>query len=390
MDHQDLLSRARDIVATSETLGRLLREINAALGEDGSDRSLDTVSARAAVAPLLQQTQQTLADITGLLVTSEALLASSRMVRASSRALAAGVREQRGAHRERIERSEALLARSRALLDQAGRGGSGEGSFPGHEKGAAIAPLLRKLQAFGPLPDAARQVLGVLPLNPRRVQAGRDLVRDGERVTHCLLLIEGWACRYKTGEDGKRRIVAFYLPGDIVDLTGLLSGASDHCVGALTPVKVAAIPHATVLGWTQLDPDLRRLLWRDTLIETAMAQEWVINISRRDAYQRTAHQLCELVARMRTLGLARDNVHDLVSQRKLAEALGLSNVHINRVIQRLRKEGLIELKRTTLVVRDWEALKRAGGFDPTYLHLSASAPLRPDGSRPGDAEMGVT
>lgn len=204
------------------------------------------------------------------------------------------------------------------------------------------APLIRKPEALGPLPDEGRRVLEDLPLCPRPVAADRDLVREGERATDCLLLLDGFACRHKLSEDGTRQIVGFHIPGDFVDLTSLLLGKMDHSVAAVTPVRVAAIAHATLLGWTRSHPDLAHLLWRDTLIEAAIFREWVVNVGRRSAHQRTAHLLCELVARMRTLGLAREDACELpISQVKLADALGLSPVHVDRMIQELRGEGLI-------------------------------------------------
>lgn len=237
-----------------------------------------------------------------------------------------------------------------------------------------IALLIRKLEVLGPLTDEERRVVGGLHLCSRPVAADCDLVHEGERRSHCLLLVEGFACRYKMSQNGARQIVSFHIPGDFVDLQSLLLGTMDHSIAAITPVQVAAVPHATLLGWTQPYPNLVHLLWRDTLIDAATFREWVVNVGGRTAYQRTAHLLCELVARLRAVGLARGDTCDLpISQVKLADALGLSPVHTNRMLQQLRGEGLIELGGGLLVVHDWEELKQAGGFDPTYLHQLAVA-----------------
>lgn len=236
------------------------------------------------------------------------------------------------------------------------------------------APLFRKLERLGPLSAEARRVLEDLPLPLRQVAAGRDLVGEGERPTHCQVLIEGFACRYKMSEDGKRQIVSFHIPGDMVDFTGLLLGEMDHGIAALTPLQVAPIPHATILDWTRSHPEIGHLLWRDTLIDAAIFREWVVNVGRRSAYARTAHLLCELVARLRAVGLARDYACELpITQVELADALGLSHVHVNRMIQELRGAGLIELGGRTLVVRDWDGLKGAGEFNPTYLYQLGEA-----------------
>lgn len=237
-----------------------------------------------------------------------------------------------------------------------------------------IRPLIRKLEVLGALTDEERRVLECLHLCPRPVLADRDLVQEGERTSQCLLLVQGFACRYKASQDGTRQIVSFHVPGDFVDLNSLLLGKMDHSIATVTPVQVAPIPHATILGWTRPHPRLVHLLWRDTLIDAASFREWVVNVGRRTAYQRTAHLLCELTTRLRAVGLARGDICDLpISQVKLADALGLSPVHTNRMLQQLRGKGLIEWGGGSLVVRDWEELKRAGEFDPTYLHQLAAA-----------------
>lgn len=236
-----------------------------------------------------------------------------------------------------------------------------------------IGPLIRKLERLGTLSDEDRRVLEAIPLTPKPVEADRDLAHDGDPASQCHLLVEGFACRSKALEDGRRQIVGFHIPGDIVDLTNLLLGRMDHTVSTLTPVKVVPIAHATILGWVRDHPDLGRLLWRDTLIEAAIFREWVVNVGRRTARERTAHLLCELMMRLHAAGLARDHACDLpITQVELADALGLSNVHVNRTLQELRGDGLIELGGGALVVRDWEGLQAAGEFTPRYLHHLAS------------------
>jgi CRP-like cAMP-binding protein len=115
---------------------------------------------------------------------------------------------------------------------------------------------------------------------------------------------------------------------------------------------------------------LGRLLWRDTLVDSAIFREWVVNVGRRTAYERIAHLLCELMTRLRAMDLAQGDTCELpVTQAELADATGLSAVHTNRTLQELRAEGLIRLEGRVLTALDWEGLKGAGGFDPAYLHL---------------------
>lgn len=234
---------------------------------------------------------------------------------------------------------------------------------------ATIDRLLRKLEQFGSLGSDERQLLKDTPLNTRLVEANRDLVRDGERPSSCILLLDGFACRYKTLEDGRRQIMAIHIPGDMLDLTSLLLGELDHSIATLTPAVIAPIPHATLVDWMNRYPLLGRLLWCDTLVDAAIFREWVVNVGRRPAYARVAHLLCEVVARLQTVGLAQDHRCDLpVTQAELADATGLSAVHVNRTLQELRRDGLIELRGRSLVVLNWSGLKRAAGFDSRYLH----------------------
>ncbi len=178
-------------------------------------------------------------------------------------------------------------------------------------------------------------------------------------------------CRYRTMQDGQRQIMSFHFPGDILDLSGLLLGRLDHDIGTLTPVEVAPIAHATVLGWIEHHPGLGRLLWQDTLVDAAVFREWVVNISRRPALARTAHLLCEVVTRLQAVGL-KDQAFGLpITAIELADATGLSVVHVNRVLQELRAKKLVESRGRILAVLDWDGLRHAAAFDPDYLHQRA-------------------
>jgi CRP-like cAMP-binding protein len=189
-------------------------------------------------------------------------------------------------------------------------------------------------------------------------------------VSRSCLLIEGFACRYKTTAEGKRQILSFHIPGEIPDLQSIHLKTMDHSLQTLTRSKVGFITHETLRDLCGRYPRIADALWRDTLIDAAIFREWMINIGRREAYARACHLLCELMTRMRAVGLAQDHTCVLpISQGELADALGISHVHANRVLQDIRKDKLIRLTKSTLTVLDWEGLTRAGEFDPTYLHL---------------------
>ena len=236
-----------------------------------------------------------------------------------------------------------------------------------------IGLLVRKLEQFGKLSSNERQVLENLPIAERRVGAGQDLERSGERPSHCLLLLSGMVCRYRLMQDGQRQIMSFHFPGDILDLGGLLLGRLDHGLGTLTPAAVSPIPHATLLGWIEQHPGLGRRLWQDTLVDAAVFREWVVNVGRRSAYARTAHLLCEITARLQAAGWVDGQAFSLpLAAADLADATGLSVVHVNRVLQELRAKWLVEARGNALVVLDWDGLRLAGGFDPEYLHQHAT------------------
>jgi CRP-like cAMP-binding protein len=212
----------------------------------------------------------------------------------------------------------------------------------------------------------------------REVGRDQDLVREGDHSPHCLVLIEGFACRYRTLSDGRRQIVSFHIAGDFLDLQGYLLQRLDHGFGTLTPSRIGLIPHTAIEELLER-PSLVKRLWRETVVDGAIHREWLVNVGRRTAYQRVAHIFCELVTRLQGAGLARDGACDLpLTQGELADATGLSTVHVNRVIQELRRDGLIILRGRVFTALDWEGLKRAAEVDPSYLDLLSKRHETPD------------
>jgi CRP-like cAMP-binding protein len=230
--------------------------------------------------------------------------------------------------------------------------------------------LIRKLRSISPLSEEERHCLLTLPLVTKSVGADHDVVREGECPTECCLVVEGFTCRYKLTADGKRQIFSFHLPGDIPDLQSLHLKVMDHSLATLTPSKLAFVAHERLTDLIRRCPRVGDVLWRDTLIDAAVFREWMIGIGRRSAYTRIAHVLCEVLVRMKAVGLANGRECDLpVTQAELADALGLSTVHVNRSLQDLRAAGLIALRGGSLTVLNWDCLKESGEFDAMYLHL---------------------
>ncbi len=238
-------------------------------------------------------------------------------------------------------------------------------SFPAQDN-----PLIRKLESIFTLTADERQALDELPMQVTDIKADQDIVREGDRPSRSFTILCGFTCTYKVTGDGKRQIVAFGIAGDIPDLQSLHLKVLDISIGTITTCRVGFVTHEVLHDLCTRFPRLAAAFWRETLIEGAIFREWVTNVGRREAYNRMAHLLCEMLVRLRAVGLAEDYSCDLpITQVEFADALGVTPVHVNRVLQQMRADGLIELKGDRLNIPDWEQLKQVGEFDPTYLHL---------------------
>jgi CRP-like cAMP-binding protein len=230
-------------------------------------------------------------------------------------------------------------------------------------------PLVAKLQTVAALPEEDLKALDALCGDAREVGARRHIIREGDRPDHVHLVVEGWAARYKLLADGSRQITALLIPGDFCDLHVTILGEMDHSIVTLGRAKVAFVPRAEMDALTER-PKVAKALWWATLVDEAVLRAWIVNIGRRDAYEAIAHLMCELFVRMKNVGLTDGHSYELpLTQEELADALGLTPVHVNRVLQRMRTEGLIVLKRGALQILDYSKLQDASGFNPNYLHV---------------------
>jgi CRP-like cAMP-binding protein len=238
----------------------------------------------------------------------------------------------------------------------------------------ALYPLIRKLQSATRLSEEEQHAIESLPVRVRTLSARQDIVRDGDLATQCCVILEGWAYRYKLLSEGRRQILSFHIAGDIPDLQSLHIPLMDHNLGTMTQATVAFIPHESMHDLTARFPAIAAAFWRDTLIDAAIFRKWLIAMGRQPAFEHLAHLFCELYLKQEAVGLASEHRCPLpVTQADLADATGMTSVHINRVLQEMRGRGLIALHRKTLVVKAWEELIRASEFDATYLHLQKRA-----------------
>jgi CRP-like cAMP-binding protein len=228
--------------------------------------------------------------------------------------------------------------------------------------------------AFPRLAYEDRQAFSRLTGNTISVEARRDLICEGDKPRLLHLVIEGWAAAYKSLPDGRRQIVNLFVPGDFCDLNAYVFKTMDHSIGAITRLKVAGIKPEDMIALTAERPRIAQALWWQELVTSAIQREWALNLGQRNAYQRLGHLLLELYLRLKAVGRARDGRCDFpLTQTDLAETTGLTAVHVNRTLQELRGDGLIELERRQLHIVDEKGLMEASLFNPNYLHLDVGS-----------------
>jgi CRP-like cAMP-binding protein len=232
----------------------------------------------------------------------------------------------------------------------------------------AHSPLARKLGNFVALSDAELEVLAGLHRRRRKFVAGRDLVHQGQTHQAAYILAEGWVCSYKLLRDGSRQIVDFQIPGDFLGLRSVLFRTADHNIEPVTPVEASEVLESDLLQAFATTPRLATaVLWAASRDE-AMVVEHLVGIGRRNALERTAHFLLELSARLTLVGRGtREGFACPLSQYQLADALGLSAVHINRVLRELREEGLLTFQKGQVTIHDVDRLAELAEFDRAYL-----------------------
>ena len=234
-----------------------------------------------------------------------------------------------------------------------------------------LATFLRKLEVRDALSEAEKAALVACASEEVEFPAGSDIVREGDRPTSSMMVLDGFSSRYSDSPDGARQITAIHVPGDFVDLHSLLLREMDHSVGALSACRVMRFPHGRLRDLTETHPHLTRLLWMQTLIDGAIHREWIVAMGRRSRKSHIAHLICELFVRLRVVKKTDGwSFFFPLTQAATADALGISLVHLNKTLQKLRKEDLFRWENRTIVIEDWEGLQQVAEFDSSYLNLS--------------------
>ncbi len=230
--------------------------------------------------------------------------------------------------------------------------------------------LIRKLERRAVLTEAEKAVLAELPMHPGFVGMKHDVVRQGGGPTESTLLVSGMCARYHVFADGKRQFTQLHVPGDLVDLHSFLLTTLDHGVLALSDCEIASVPHWAIKNVADAHPRLTRALWLDTLVDGAVHRQWLARMGRQSSAANLAHLICELCARLQFVGLGGSDGFDLpLRQEDVADLLGLSPVHVNRVLQELRASGMVSWEHQHVQILDWDRLSAMAEFDPSYLQL---------------------
>jgi CRP-like cAMP-binding protein len=229
---------------------------------------------------------------------------------------------------------------------------------------------VRKLENFQAVNSDDAEWLSAVSSQSKIVEADQDLIRQGDTPLYVHIVIEGLAVRYKLTAEGRRQIFAYLIPGDCCDLNVALLGFMDHSIATVTRCRVALIAPSLIGELIETRPGLARAFWVASLVDEAVLREWLVNLGQRPAPQRLAHLICELHSRMTAVGLTNDGAFRLpITQIELADTLGISAVHVNRILKELRAKGLVSLLAEQIEIRDVERLKDYSGFDPAYLHM---------------------
>lgn len=239
---------------------------------------------------------------------------------------------------------------------------------------ASISPLVRmadKLALHAPISVEGRVGLLELPYKLQSFEAGAYLLRDGDAPDQCGMLVSGIAYRHKISVEGLRQIVSIHIRGEVYNLQQLHLATADNNVQALARCEVATISHKALRRLAAEHPSVAHAFVVTTIVELSVAREWMLGIGRRDARTRIAHLLCEFAFRLDKHGLPPGQAYELpMTQEQLADALGLTAVHVNRTLKGLGSDGLIALSKRGVIIPDWGMLVAEAGFNSRYLHMN--------------------
>jgi CRP-like cAMP-binding protein len=230
--------------------------------------------------------------------------------------------------------------------------------------------LIRKLQTHSELSGADLKAIRALPYTNRSLSRNEDVVRQGDKPTTSVIVVNGMVARYHSLRSGRRQYLSLHMTGDLPDAQTLFIEQLDHAVCAIDKSEVAMVPHTALLALFEERPAAGFAVWRETLIDAAIFREAITNNSGRPLRARLAHLFCEQYYRARANGIAKPGSCRLpLSQTQIGEMVGASLPSISRAFQALRRTRTMDLRNGQLHIHDWRRLCELGEFDPGYLHL---------------------
>ena len=221
------------------------------------------------------------------------------------------------------------------------------------------------------LADEERAAILALPGQSEEVDVRYDFVRLGQKIDHACLIVTGLAARFGETLDGKRQIVAIHLPGDMADLHSVVAPKVSWALQALTRSTILKIPHRALLELVTRYPAVGVAFWRDGVVDASIMAQWMLNYGRKLALANVSHLLCEMFIRYRQIDNTRGQTFEFpVTQNQIADVLGLTPIHVNRMLAALKRDGIATKIGKMVTINDWDGLKTAAEFDPIYLQIT--------------------
>jgi CRP-like cAMP-binding protein len=231
--------------------------------------------------------------------------------------------------------------------------------------------MIRKLRLHSELPTEDADALRSIIAPVKNFSEASFIFREGDLSTRCCVILSGFAYRAKVSEEGKRQILAFHIAGDLPDLHGLPLKRMDHDLVTLSEAQVGFIDHDALELVLEARPVLARALWRESLVDAALFRQWIVNLGTRSASGRLAYLITELRQRLGAMGVVVNEQFEFpITQSKLADAIGVSVVHVNRILQSFRTQGILDVRRRIVTLGDFEKIVQLGGFDSLQNYIS--------------------
>ncbi|MES2290350.1 MAG: helix-turn-helix domain-containing protein [Pseudomonadota bacterium] len=241
--------------------------------------------------------------------------------------------------------------------------------------GGMCAGALLSRQGFDVTICEAIDVVGGRTRTQVIVAAHIDFVSAGEIVDHSCLVVDGIVGRFGQNGKGERQVTCLHVRGDMADLPSVVSPKVGWGLTALPRTTVLRIPHRELRSIASTYPGVAEAFWRDCVVDGSIFSEWVVNVGRRSALVRVAHLLCEMAIRSERAGTGDKHSYPLpITQADLGDATGLTVVHVNRTLRRMREQSIATFYGGKVIINDWQRVVKSCNFDDAFMLLDGPAP----------------